>query len=88
VVTITRRPSARTVALLGRNGVGKTSLLEALVVASGGLKRPRPRNNQLLASLVKASSSPSVTSNCWIPRRDIHSRLIRQSSRPSVGHSG
>jgi len=32
-------PKARTVALIGRNGVGKTSLLEALVVATGGLER-------------------------------------------------
>ncbi len=31
---------ARTVALVGRSGVGKTSLLEALVVATGGLERP------------------------------------------------
>lgn len=37
--TITRHPKARTVALLGRSGVGKTSLLEALVVAAGGLSR-------------------------------------------------
>ncbi len=33
-------PKARTVALVGRSGVGKTSLLEALVVATGGLDRP------------------------------------------------
>ncbi|HUX03423.1 MAG TPA: elongation factor G [Acidimicrobiales bacterium] len=33
-------PKARTVALVGRSGVGKTSLLEALVVATGGLERP------------------------------------------------
>ncbi len=33
-------PRARTVALIGRNGAGKTSLLEALVVATGGLERP------------------------------------------------
>ena len=33
-------PKARTVALIGRNGAGKTSLLEALVVATGGLERP------------------------------------------------
>ena len=32
-------PKARTVALIGRNGVGKTSLLEALVAATGGLER-------------------------------------------------
>ena len=31
---------ARTVALVGRSGVGKTSLLEALVVETGGLERP------------------------------------------------
>ncbi len=33
-------PKARTVALLGRTGVGKTSLLEAMLVATGGLERP------------------------------------------------
>ena len=33
-------PKARTVALVGRSGAGKTSLLEALVVATGGLERP------------------------------------------------
>ncbi len=33
-------PKARTVALVGRSGVGKTSLLEALVVATGALDRP------------------------------------------------
>ena len=33
-------PKARTIALVGRSGVGKTSLLEALVVATGGLERP------------------------------------------------
>jgi len=33
-------PKARTVALVGRSGVGKTTLLEALVVATGGLARP------------------------------------------------
>ncbi len=37
---MSRHPKARTVALLGRTGVGKTSLLEALVVAGGGLERP------------------------------------------------
>ncbi len=36
----TRHPKARTVALLGRTGVGKTSLLEAILVATGGLERP------------------------------------------------
>ncbi|MGH9020237.1 MAG: elongation factor G [Acidimicrobiales bacterium] len=35
-----RHPKARTVALVGRNGAGKTSLLEAMVVAAGGLERP------------------------------------------------
>lgn len=33
-------PKARTVALVGRSGVGKTTLLESLVVATGGLDRP------------------------------------------------
>ena len=33
-------PKARTVAIIGRSGVGKTSLLESLVVATGGLERP------------------------------------------------
>ena len=32
-------PKARTVAIIGRNGAGKTSLLEGLVVATGGLER-------------------------------------------------
>ena len=36
----TRHPKARTVALLGRSGVGKTTLLEAMLVATGGLVRP------------------------------------------------
>ncbi len=36
----TRHPKARTVALLGRTGVGKTSLLDAMLVATGGLERP------------------------------------------------
>jgi elongation factor G len=40
MTTFTRRPKARTVALVGRSGAGKTSLLEALVVATGGLDRP------------------------------------------------
>lgn len=35
-----RRPKARTVALVGRSGVGKTTLLEALVVTTGALERP------------------------------------------------
>ncbi len=35
-----RHPKARTVALIGRSGVGKTSLLDGLVVATGGLKSP------------------------------------------------
>jgi elongation factor G len=34
-----RHPKARTVALVGRSGSGKTSLLEAMVVATGGLER-------------------------------------------------
>ena len=38
--TSRRHPKARTVALVGRNGVGKTSLLEAMVVATKGLERP------------------------------------------------
>jgi elongation factor G len=33
-------PKARTVAVIGRNGAGKTSLLEAMVVATKGLERP------------------------------------------------
>jgi elongation factor G len=33
-------PKARTVALIGRNGAGKTSLMEAMVVATKGLERP------------------------------------------------
>jgi elongation factor G len=37
---IPSHPQARTVALIGRSGVGKTSLLEALVVATGGLNKP------------------------------------------------
>ena len=40
MVTPLSHPKARTVALLGRSGAGKTSLLEALVVATGGLERP------------------------------------------------
>lgn len=40
MATSTSHPKARTVALVGRSGVGKTSLLEALVVATGGLDRP------------------------------------------------
>ena len=36
----TSHPKARTVALIGGSGAGKTSLLEALVVATGGLDRP------------------------------------------------
>ena len=35
-----RHPKARTVALLGRSGVGKTTLLDALAVAGGTLERP------------------------------------------------
>jgi elongation factor G len=35
-----RHPKARTVALVGRNGAGKTSLMEAMVVATKGLERP------------------------------------------------
>ncbi|MFI5052455.1 MAG: elongation factor G [Acidimicrobiales bacterium] len=38
--TSRRHPQARTVALVGRNGVGKTSLMEAMVVATKGLERP------------------------------------------------
>ncbi len=34
-----RHPKARTVAIVGRAGVGKTSLLDALVVATGGLSK-------------------------------------------------
>ena len=33
-------PTARTVAIIGRGGVGKTTLLESLVVSTGGLARP------------------------------------------------
>jgi elongation factor G len=40
MTSFTRRPKARTIALVGRSGAGKTSLLEALVVATGGLDRP------------------------------------------------
>jgi elongation factor G len=40
VDTSRRHPKARTVALVGRNGAGKTSLLEAVVVATKGLERP------------------------------------------------
>ncbi len=36
----TQHPKARTVALLGRSGVGKTTLLDALAVAGGSLERP------------------------------------------------
>lgn len=35
-----RHPKARTVAVIGRNGAGKTSLLEAMVVETKGLERP------------------------------------------------
>lgn len=34
-----RHPKARTVAIVGRGGVGKTSLLDAFVVATGGLNK-------------------------------------------------
>ncbi len=40
MVTRTNHPRARTVALVGRSGVGKTSLLEALMVAAGARERP------------------------------------------------
>lgn len=40
MATSFNHPKARTVALVGRSGVGKTSLLEALVVSTGGLERP------------------------------------------------
>jgi len=38
-MTVGSHPRARTVALIGHAGVGKTTLLEALVVATGGLSR-------------------------------------------------
>ena len=38
--SVLSRPKARTVAIIGCSGVGKTSLLESLVVATGGLERP------------------------------------------------
>lgn len=37
--SILRHSKARTVAIVGRGGVGKTSLLDALVVATGGLNK-------------------------------------------------
>ena len=40
MVMRTDHPRARTVALVGRSGVGKTSLVEALVAATGALERP------------------------------------------------
>jgi elongation factor G len=40
MVVAPSHPKARTVALIGRSGVGKTTLLEALVVATGGLDKP------------------------------------------------
>jgi elongation factor G len=36
----TRHPKARTVALVGRSGTGKTTLLESLAVAAGTIERP------------------------------------------------